>query len=104
MVSIREWLEAVTEIRGNPDFPVSSQLDQFRLERGEPVCGRIRHIGMVHRGIRQAFAPDLIIRPGTPITVEFAGTDLSTTEFAPIFTLSPIVMPPRIFAPAPTTT
>src|SRR5574341_390427 len=46
----------------------------------------------------------LITLAGTPITVELAGTDFKTTELAPIFTLSPTLMPPRIFAPAPTTT
>ncbi len=39
-----------------------------------------------------------------PTTVEFGGTSFTTTEFAPIFTFSPIVMSPSTAAPEPTTT
>ena len=45
-----------------------------------------------------------IILAGIPTAVELAGTSFTTTEFAPIFEFSPIVMFPSIFAPAPTTT
>ena len=38
--------------------------------------------------------------PGTPTTVESAGTSRSTTDPAPMRQLSPMVMLPRIFAPA----
>src|SRR5207249_4499556 len=44
------------------------------------------------------------IRAGIPTTVELDGMSRMTTAFAPIFTLSPIVTGPRIFAPAPTKT
>ena len=35
---------------------------------------------------------------------ELGGPDRSTTALAPTFTLSPMVIPPNPFAPAPTTT
>ena len=56
------------------------------------------------RGVRLSFSQPLQTEVNKPMTVEFAATFLRTTEFAPIFTLSPIVIPPRILAPAPTTT
>ena len=36
-----------------------------------------------------------------PTAIELSGTDVSTTALAPISTLFPIVIFPRIFAPAP---
>lgn len=41
------------------------------------------------------------ILPGLPTTVAPDGISFITTAFAPIFTSSPIVIGPRIFAPAP---
>ena len=43
----------------------------------------------------------MIILPGTPTATESFGISFSMTEFAPILELSPIVMLPRTFAPAP---
>ena len=40
-----------------------------------------------------------IILAGIPPTVTLLGTSLLTTAFAPIITLSPIVIPPNNFAP-----
>ena len=45
-----------------------------------------------------------VIRPGTPTTTEFGGTSRTTTEPAPIRLPAPMVKPPKIPAPAPTTT
>ena len=45
-----------------------------------------------------------IILAGTPTAVEFSGTSTTTTEFAPILQLAPIVIFPRILAPLPRTT
>jgi hypothetical protein len=42
--------------------------------------------------------------PGIPTTTEFEGTVLTTTAFAPMRLPVPIVIAPKIFAPAPTTT
>ena len=42
-----------------------------------------------------------IILAGIPTAMELSGTDASTTAFAPISTLLPMVIFPRIFAPAP---
>src|SRR3989304_6324135 len=42
--------------------------------------------------------------PGTPTTVAFGGTLVTTTEPAPILAFSPTVTSPITFAPAPTTT
>lgn len=42
-----------------------------------------------------------IVLPGTPTTVAFEATSLTTTQFAPIFALSPILTFPSIFAPHP---
>ncbi len=42
--------------------------------------------------------------PGTPTTTELGGTALTTTAFAPIRLSWPIVIGPRIFAPAPIVT
>ena len=42
--------------------------------------------------------------PGTPTTVAFGGTFVTTTEPAPMRAFSPIVTSPMTFAPAPTTT
>ena len=39
--------------------------------------------------------------PGTPTIVTFEGTFFRITAFAPIFTLSPIIIFPRILAPEP---
>src|SRR5690348_16475325 len=56
----------------------------------------------------QASAPPLYPRDFTtavtPTAIEFAGTSHSTTEFAPIMTLSPIWIAPSSFAPAPIST
>ena len=41
----------------------------------------------------------LIIFAGTPPTMALSGTSLTTTAFAPITALFPIVMPPKTFAP-----
>src|SRR5947207_12135462 len=50
-------------------------------------------------------APSLVMtRAGTPTAVACGGTSQRTTALAPIFTWSPIVTPPRIFAPAPMST
>ena len=38
---------------------------------------------------------------GTPTTVTLEGTSFNTTAFAPIFTLSPIVISQRSLAPQP---
>src|SRR4030067_525005 len=46
----------------------------------------------------------ITMRPGIPTTVAPAGTSLTTTEFEPTRALSPMVIGPRILAPAPTTT
>ena len=43
-------------------------------------------------------------RPGMPTTVELSGTGCTTTEPAPILTLSPMRMLPSTLAPVPTTT
>ena len=42
-----------------------------------------------------------MIFAGIPTAMELSGTVVSTTAFAPISTLLPIVILPRIFAPAP---
>src|SRR2546427_5554047 len=82
-----------------------AEFDELALEGLEAVGDGVGHVGVVHRRLGDALPPSvLMIRAGTPITVEFGGTDFSTTELAPILTLSPILIPPRIFAPAPTTT
>ena len=41
---------------------------------------------------------------GTPTAIELPGTSHKTTALAPIITLSPIVMGPSSFAPAPIST
>lgn len=46
----------------------------------------------------------LSTRAGIPTAVEFSGTLLTTTEFAPTFEFLPMVMFPSILAPAPMTT
>ena len=50
------------------------------LQRGGRSA-RIRHIGMIHRGVSRSPC-DLMILAGTPMTVEF-GNRLTTTELAP---------------------
>src|SRR5437016_12595145 len=45
-----------------------------------------------------------VTRPGTPTTTQFGGTSRTTTEPAPMRLLSPMLNPPMILAPAPTTT
>src|SRR3954454_4657630 len=45
-----------------------------------------------------------MILAGTPATTQFAGTSFVTTALAPTVTLLPIVIGPRIFAPALTLT
>lgn len=37
---------------------------------------------------------------GMPAAIEFSGMSFTTTAFAPIITLFPMVMSPRILAPA----
>jgi hypothetical protein len=49
----------------------------------------------------KAYYEDSIIRAGTPTTVQLSGTSFVTTAPAPIFTLSPILIPPMTIAPAP---
>lgn len=46
----------------------------------------------------------LHILAGIPTAVQLSGILVSTTELAPIFTLLPIVMFPKILAPLPTKT
>ena len=45
-----------------------------------------------------------LMTAGTPIAMELSGTSRVTTAFAPMSTLLPTVIAPRIFAPAPIST
>ena len=50
------------------------------------------------------FRPKCLISAGIPTTVTLSGMSFNTTAFAPIFTLSPIFIGPKTFAPDPTIT
>ena len=77
---------------------VADAADPASLTRG--VAAAVAQFGVADTLIYNAVS----FSQGMPTTVEFGGTSFTTTELAPIFTLSPIVMSPSTAAPEPTTT
>ena len=91
MQMVKDTIERLADRIGQLAVVLAVGIEPDFLRHGTTLLG----VGVV---------PLPISRAGMPTTVAPAGTAFTTTEFEPTRALSPIVIGPSIFAPAPTTT
>src|SRR5207245_11142052 len=95
-----KWIHAGSFFPGGfwlSSFLRSSMSSRSRASKRSAMGSGMLAWSIVASGMRSPPSV-LMTRAGTPITVEFAGTDLITTEFAQILNLSTVLIPQRSFA------